>query len=240
MTPASTWPDSVRVAVGARARRVLVEHGSAVGVDAGNLRVRARAVVVACGAFQTPALLARSGLRERQHRRNLHLHPVTLLAGEMEEDVNPWEDHFQSRYSDEHAARRRLRGAVRDATGHARVARRSAPVGRGGGRARPGATVRAARAGVPARPRPRRRRSRRRPGRRARRALPHLALRPSSPARGFAGAARVLEAAGARRIVATHARPLVWERGRGGIGRFLAEADMRGWAPNQVLYARRT
>jgi hypothetical protein len=37
---------------------------------------------------------------------------------------------------------------------------------------------------------------------------------------GFLGAARILEAAGAKRIVSTHAKPVVWQRGAGGIGRF--------------------
>jgi choline dehydrogenase-like flavoprotein len=53
---------------------------------------------------------------------------------------------------------------------------------------------------------------------------------------GFLGAARILEAAGAKRIVSAHAKPAIWERGHG-IGRFLADADSRGWEPNRVLYA---
>jgi long-chain-alcohol oxidase len=238
VTPASTWPDSVRVALGARARRLLVEHGSAVGVDAGNLRVRARAVVVACGAFQTPALLARSGLANGNIGRNLHLHPVTLLAGEMEEDVNPWEGPLQARYSDEHA---RLDGGygvryetppvtpgllgaalpwdgAQDVLDLARRYARLTPVFPLV-RDRDAGEVVVGRDGEPVAH-----------YRISRYDLRHLRA-------GFVGAARVLEAAGARRIVATHARPLAWERGRGGIGRFLAEADMRGWAPNQVLYA---
>jgi long-chain-alcohol oxidase len=238
VTPASTWPDTVRVALGAPARRVLVEHGSAVGVDAGSLRVRARAVVVACGAFQTPALLARSCLANGNIGRNLHLHPVTLIAGEMEEDVNPWEGPLQSRYSDEHA---RLDGAygvryetppitpgllgaalpwdgAQDVVGLARLYSRLAPVFPLV-RDRDAGEVVVGRDGEPVAH-----------YRISRYDLRHLRA-------GFAGAARVLEAAGARRILATHSRPLAWERGRGGIGRFLAEADMRGWAPNRVLYA---
>ena len=54
---------------------------------------------------------------------------------------------------------------------------------------------------------------------------------------GFVGAARILEAAGAKRIVSTHANPVVWEPRRDGLGRFLAEADARGWGPNRVLCA---
>lgn len=238
VTPSSTWPDQVRVALGAQARRVLVERGAAIGVDAGTLRVRARAVVAACGAFHTPALLARSGLVNANLGRNLHLHPVTLLAGEMEEDVKPWEGPLQSRYSEEHA---RLDGAYgvryetppvtpglfgaalawdgsRDVLELARRYARLAPVFPLVRDRDPGEVV-VGRDGEPI----------------ARYRLSRYDLRHMRA--GFAGAARVLEAAGARRIVSTHARPVVWERGRSGIGRFLAEADMRGWEPNQVLYA---
>jgi long-chain-alcohol oxidase len=238
VTPSSTWPDNVGVALGAQARRVLVERGAAIGVDAGNLRVRARAVVAACGAFHTPALLARSGLANANIGRNLHLHPVTLLAGEMEEDVSPWEGPLQSRYSEEHA---RLDGAygvryetapvtpglfgaalpwdgARDVLELARRYARLAPVFPLV-RDRDAGEVVVGRDGEPI----------------ARYRVSRYDLRHVRA--GFAGAARVLEAAGARRIVSTHARPVVWERGRGGIGRFLAEADMRGWEPNQVLYA---
>ena len=92
-----------RVFVGTRARRVLVVKGAAVGVDAGPVQVRARAVVVACGAFHTPALLRRSGLMNGSIGRNLHFHPVTLLVGEFEQEIRPWEGTLQARYSEEHA-----------------------------------------------------------------------------------------------------------------------------------------
>ena len=54
-----------RIVVGAKARRVLVENGSAAGVDAGPVQVRCRAVVAAAGAIETPALLLRSGSTKR-------------------------------------------------------------------------------------------------------------------------------------------------------------------------------
>ena len=55
---------------------------------------------------------------------------------------------------------------------------------------------------------------------------------------GFLGAARILEAAGARRIVSAHASPVLWEpRDGAGAGRFLADPDARGWEPNRVMYA---
>jgi long-chain-alcohol oxidase len=90
-----------RIVVGAKARRVLVERGAAVGVEAGPVRVRCRAVVAAGGAVETPALLLRSGLRNRNLGRWLHLHPATAVFGVFDEEVRPWEGTVQTLYSDE-------------------------------------------------------------------------------------------------------------------------------------------
>ncbi|HYN18079.1 MAG TPA: GMC family oxidoreductase, partial [Actinomycetes bacterium] len=92
-----------RLVVGADARRVLVEDGRAVGVevatDGGHrLVVRARAVVAAAGAIETPALLLRSGLGG-QVGRNLRLHPGTAAMGRFQEPVRWWEGTLQARYS---------------------------------------------------------------------------------------------------------------------------------------------
>jgi long-chain-alcohol oxidase len=227
-----------RVLVGTHARRVLVERGAAVGVDAGPVQVRARAVVVACGAFQTPALLRRSGVANSSIGRNLHFHPVTLVVGEFEEPVRPWEGALQTRYSEEHA---RLDGGygvryetapihpgflgaglqwdgARESLEFARRSAHMAPIFPLV-RDRDGGEVVVGRDGQPS----------------ARYRLSRYDLRHLRA--GFLGAARILEAAGAKRIVSTHAKPVVWERGAGGIGRFLADADARGWEPNRVLYA---
>jgi hypothetical protein len=48
-------------------------------------------------------LLRRSGLANRSIGGNLHLHPATLVAGEFEKEVRPWEGSLQARYSEEHA-----------------------------------------------------------------------------------------------------------------------------------------
>jgi long-chain-alcohol oxidase len=240
---AETWlADAVaagaRVLVGTPAQRVIVERGAAVGVDAGPVQVRARAVVVACGAFQTPALLRRSGLTNETIGHNLHFHPVTLVVGEFDEPIRPWEGALQTRYSEEHA---RLDGGygvryetapihpgffgaglqwdgARESLELARRYPHMAPIFPLV-RDRDGGEVVVGRDGQPS--------ARYRPSRYD---LRHLRA-------GFLGAARILEAAGAKRIVSAHAKPVVWERGSGGIGRFLAEADARGWEPNRVLYA---
>jgi choline dehydrogenase-like flavoprotein len=95
-----------RLLVRCRAEAVLVERGQAVGVRAtfrpgGNgvgtpggapvqVTVRARHVVVACGALETPALLLRSGLGGPAVGRHLRLHPCVAVAGLYPERVEPW------------------------------------------------------------------------------------------------------------------------------------------------------
>jgi choline dehydrogenase-like flavoprotein len=73
----------------ATVERVVVEAGEATGVEyadaSGAHRVRARAVVVAGGALNTPQLLIRSGLTGPAIGRNLGLHPVRLVYGLFDE-----------------------------------------------------------------------------------------------------------------------------------------------------------
>jgi len=79
---------------GCAVERVLVEDGAedpvATGVEyvdpaGGRHTVRARVVVVAGGALNTPQLLLRSGLRNPNVGRNLGLHPVRLVYGLFDE-----------------------------------------------------------------------------------------------------------------------------------------------------------
>jgi choline dehydrogenase-like flavoprotein len=60
--------------------------------------VRARAVVVAGGAIQTPALLARSGLRSAsgQLGRNLSVHPNAVVTAFFDQDVTGWQGVHQA------------------------------------------------------------------------------------------------------------------------------------------------
>jgi long-chain-alcohol oxidase len=92
-----------RLVVGADARRVLTAGGRAAGVEARTggghrLVVRARAVVAAAGAIETPALLLRSGLGG-QVGRHLRLHPGTAAMGVFDEPVRWWEGTLQARWS---------------------------------------------------------------------------------------------------------------------------------------------
>ncbi len=62
------------------------------------LTVRARVVIVAGGAVQTPALLARSGLRSAsgQLGRNLSMHPNMIVIAFFDEDVTGWHGVHQA------------------------------------------------------------------------------------------------------------------------------------------------
>jgi choline dehydrogenase-like flavoprotein len=91
-----------RIVVGTKARRVLLDSGRVVGVDAGTVHVRTCTVVVAGGAIETPALLLRSGLHNPNIGRNLRLHPATAVFGIFDEEIRPWEGTMQALYSDQH------------------------------------------------------------------------------------------------------------------------------------------
>lgn len=100
-----------------RATRVRIEAGTATGVEAASLdpvsgitrrvTVRARIVIAACGAIETPALLMRSGVEHPRLGRNLHLHPTTAVAGRYVEPVHGWIGAPQTVLCDELS---RLRG----------------------------------------------------------------------------------------------------------------------------------
>jgi long-chain-alcohol oxidase len=97
-----------RILVGTRADRVTVTAGRASGIEATTkdghrVTVNAKAVVSACGALHTPALLARSGVRSKALGKHLRLHPVMVVWGQMDEEIRPWEGMLSSTYSDQDA-----------------------------------------------------------------------------------------------------------------------------------------
>ncbi|MEU2100787.1 FAD-dependent oxidoreductase [Nocardia sp. NPDC019255] len=97
-----------RLVVDADVRRIAVRNGRAQGVSAVTsdgvaIEVRARAVVAAAGAIQTPALLRRSGLRNQNIGRHLRLHPAAAVFGVFEEEIRPWEGGLQTRICREHS-----------------------------------------------------------------------------------------------------------------------------------------
>ncbi|WP_081586215.1 FAD-dependent oxidoreductase [Tsukamurella sp. 1534] len=97
-----------RIVTGAEARSIDVQSGRARGVIARTaggswLTIRCSAVVVAAGAFETPALLSRSGIGGAHVGKHLHLHPVATALGVFGETVMPWHGTTSARYSDAHA-----------------------------------------------------------------------------------------------------------------------------------------
>jgi len=96
-----------RIVAGADVERITISGGRARGVEASvdghRLTVSARAVVVACGALSTPALLQRSGVDGPAVGSGLRLHPATVVWGRFADRVDPWTGVMQSRYSDEFA-----------------------------------------------------------------------------------------------------------------------------------------
>jgi hypothetical protein len=91
-----------RIVTGLRVKRVLSEHGRAVGVaargaDGAEVRISAPLVVVAAGAVPTPPLLRRSGLGGHPRLgRNLSIHPATGITAGFEDEVVPWSGVMQS------------------------------------------------------------------------------------------------------------------------------------------------
>lgn len=106
------YEHGAKMIVNCRAERILIEQGCAVGVVATvtlpsgerkSLTVRAKAVIAAAGALQTPALLLRSGLTNPAIGRYLRLHPSTGVCGVLREDTEPFAGPVQTRYSEQFA-----------------------------------------------------------------------------------------------------------------------------------------
>jgi long-chain-alcohol oxidase len=240
---ADAQAQGARILVRTRAERVLVRDGKASGVVARTregalVTVLARAVVVACGALQTPALLRRSGLSNANVGRHLRLHPATAVFGVFDEELRPWEGTMQALYSDQ----------LRDLHDGYGVKFETAPIhpGLAAGflpwrsalqsaelmkllphvmgigvllRDRDGGEVRVGRDGEPV----------------ARYRLSAFDL--AHVRAGFEGAARILEAAGARRIVSAHTGALEYRPGTaGGVEGFLRDADAWGWGAGRCVF----
>jgi choline dehydrogenase-like flavoprotein len=215
--------------------------GTARGVEARSadghrVSVNARAVVSACGAIQTPALLKRSGLSNPSIGKHLRLHPVSVVFGVFDEEVRPWYGTMQAIYSDEH---RNLDGGYglkyetaalnpsllvafapwRGGRRHAELME-ALPNTFGIGalvRDRDSGEVKVGRDGQPV----------------VKYALSEYDRRHLR--RGVEGAAEIHEAAGARRIYSSHARWVSYEPGVSGSREtFMRAADEAGWDSAQV------
>jgi choline dehydrogenase-like flavoprotein len=225
-----------RFVVETRAVRVRIESGSATGVEARSksghrVNIRCKAIVSACGSIHTPALLLRSGLRNEHIGRHLHLHPVSNVCGVFDEEIRPWEGTMQAIYSDEHrfltgnygvkyettALQPVIAAAVlpwREPQQYRSLLEKLSHVSAIGVllRDRDGGRVTIDREGHP---------------------VAHYALSSFDRAHlrsGFIGAARILEAAGARQIFSPHAKWCSYEPGRRGLLDTFTEAmDSAGW-----------
>ena len=97
-----------RLYAGCRAERITTARGAVTGIEARivgpdrrpgpRVIVRAKVVVVAGGSVQTPALIARSGLRSSsgQLGRNLALHPNAKVIALFDEQVLGWQGVHQA------------------------------------------------------------------------------------------------------------------------------------------------
>ena len=230
-----------RIIAETHAEKLLTKGGFATGVEArsssGHLaRINCKVVVVAGGAIQTPALLLRSGLRNEHIGRHLHLHPVSNVCGIFDEEIRPWEGTLQAIYSDQ---LRRMTGnfgvkyettslqpviasAVlpwRDPRQYRSLLSNLAHTAAIGVllRDRDGGRVNIDDDGHP---------------------VASYSLSPFDCAHlrlGFLGAAKILEAAGARRIFSPHAKFCSYEPGRSGtLTTFTQAMDAAGWESGRL------
>jgi choline dehydrogenase-like flavoprotein len=225
-----------RLVTETRALRVRIEAGSATGVEARSrngcrVNVRCKAVIVACGAIHTPALLLRSGLRNENIGRHLHLHPVSNVCGVFEEEIRPWEGTMQAIYSDEHRFLTGNYGVKYETTALQPVIAVAVLPWREPEHYRSllGKLSNTTAIGVLLRDRDGGRVSADGEGN----PVAHYALSEFDRAhlrRGFIGAARILEAAGARLIFSPHAKWCAYEPGRNGsLDSFTNAMDAAGW-----------
>lgn len=86
--------------VNANVHRIEHRNGRATGIVATysdgkqtrTFKVHAKVVVVSAGSLNSPVLLLRSGLKNKNIGRHLRLHPVSMVRGEFPgQDIDPWE-----------------------------------------------------------------------------------------------------------------------------------------------------
>ena len=238
---AKTWladaqKNHARLFAETRAQKIVVQASRATAVEAISKKghrvlISCKSVVVACGAIHTPALLLRSGLRNKHIGRHLHLHPVSNVCGVFDEDIRPWEGTMQAIYSDQHRSLTGNYGVKYETTALQPVIAAAALPWRSPQQHRSflecltntvgigvllrdkyGGRVTTDHQGHP---------------------VAHYALSQFDRGHlrhGFISAARILEAAGARTIYSPHAKWCAYEPGhRGSLDSFTQSMDSAGW-----------
>jgi long-chain-alcohol oxidase len=230
-----------RIIVECAAERVVVQDGRGVGImartrDGHHVQVRARVVVIAAGAIHSPALLLRSGVRGAVGH-HLRLHPVTAVWGRFDEAVRPWTGTVQALYSDQFADLHEGYGArLETAPIHPAYLALGTPWG---GAEEFDAQMRhlpyLSLIGVLLRDRSAGRVQLDRSG------APQIDYRLSSYDQqhvrtAVAGAARVLQAAGAREVTTSQYRRVRWRPDREPLDDWLSRVDRVGYGVHEAVY----
>ncbi len=243
------YENGAQIIVNCRADRVLTTNGRASGLSATvqdpatgqfhEVTIRAKAVIAAAGAINTPALLLRSSLGGPAVGKYLRLHPATGLVGFMDEPPQAWKGVMQGAYSRQFAdLDGRGYGAILE-TGPFHLSLSAGAIGWEGGRAfkdamlklghgasiavitrdRDWGTVGINRQGLPV----------------ARYNLSRYDL--SHLRTALAGATRVLEAAGAREISTLNTLPQTYRPGDPEtVEDYLGRVDRAGWESNRMAF----
>ncbi|KAI9673775.1 MAG: hypothetical protein M1829_004012 [Trizodia sp. TS-e1964] len=80
-----------RIAVGIQGKYRARDTGYGGKITSRNVTIKAKRVIVSAGTLYSPLILKRSGIKNPQIGRNLHLHPVQVLLASYKEKINPWE-----------------------------------------------------------------------------------------------------------------------------------------------------
>jgi choline dehydrogenase-like flavoprotein len=231
-----------RIITGADVRLVETEQGRATGVTARvgehRVRVRAKTVVLAAGALNTPAVLLRSDIGGTAAGRYLRVHPVTALWGRFDEMVEPWTGTLQSRYSDQFADLDGQGHGFRFETAPVHPLFPSAFIGWEDGASFKRDVLGLGHlnvAGILLRDRDHGRVVIRKDG------SPVWKYRISEFDQGHVRvgvrrAAELLAESGAREVISSSVRPVRWIPGSGPLEVFMDEADAIGYGPNRTSY----
>ncbi|KAG9284692.1 hypothetical protein G9A89_002923 [Geosiphon pyriformis] len=74
--------------------KVIINNGKAVGVsakiDGHEFTIHAQKIIVSAGSLNSPAILIRSGLKNKNIGKNLHVHPVTFIYGVFDKEIKSY------------------------------------------------------------------------------------------------------------------------------------------------------